>query len=109
LYYAGLAPSRSINIDLQKVLEWANPLLAILRQQSEELDRLASQMDKINSAAGAGTTSFDAFLRDYAILRVFSLEQLKKDRTNKLVVKARAKLMMKAHKLLLQNSQNHFG
>lgn len=108
MYYAGLAPSRSINIDFQKVLEWANPLLCVLRQQSEELDRLASQMDKINSAAGA-EKSFDDFLRDYALLRVFSLEQLKKDRTHKMVVKARAKLMLKAHKLLVKISGDHFG
>lgn len=105
MYYAGLAPSRSITIDLQKVLEWANPLLAVLRQQSEELDRLSSQIDKINSAAGADS-SIDEFLRDYALLRVFSLEQLKKDRTHKMVVKARAKLMQKAHKLLVKASSD---
>lgn len=61
-------------------------------------------MDKTNSA-NSSQIDIATFLRDYGVLRVFSLEQLKKERTHKMVLKARAKLVVKAHEILLKTAR----
>lgn len=103
LYYAGLSPSRGIKLELQKVLEWANPLLAVLRQQADQLDILSASQDKTNNPASS-QEQLAQFLKDFCVLRVFSLENLKKERTHKMVIKARARLATKCQQILRKRS-----
>jgi len=98
LYYAGLSPKRGINLETQKVLEWANPLLAVLRQQSLELETITKSVDRTFNPLDIQDTS--QFLKMFAVLRVFSLDNLRKERTHKLIIRARAKLATKCQQIL---------